>query len=363
MPPKSPPIDLADQKKPMQRSTMRDVAALADVSIKTVSRVINGEKYISPTVASRVNEAIRRLNYRHNLVASQLRAGAGSSAIGVILVDISNPFSSTVHRAIEDAFRQRGIAVLSASTDEQAEREQIAVHAFSMRRVDGLIIMPASHDQSYLQPEISAGMHIVIIDRPPAFLNADSVVSENRRGARTAVEHLIANGHRRIGMIGDWGDVASSRLRYEGYTDALAQHAILLDPEIVRLGFEGPAAVGETTRQLLQSDDPPSALFISQNALCAPAIRALRGLGRQNSVAVVAFDGFEGADLVEPGLTVVTQDPVEMGHRAAQILMRRIGGDSSPPQNEVLPMTLIERGSGEIRGPFAPPARDGGADS
>jgi LacI family transcriptional regulator len=336
---------------------MRDVATLADVSVKTVSRVINGEKYISPGVASRVRDAIKRLNYRHNMVASQLRAGTRSSAIGVILVDISNPFSSTVHRAIEDAFRASGVAVLSASTDEDAERERAAVHAFSKRRVDGLILMPASHDQSYLQSEISAGMHVVIIDRPPAFLNVDSVVSENRQGARAAVEHLIARGHQRIGLIGDWSDVASSRLRYEGYAEALSRHGLTIDPDIVRQGFTGPAAVEEATRSLLESSQPPTALFISQNALCLPAIRALRAMHRQNTVAVVAFDGFEGADLVEPGLTVVTQDPMQMGHIAAHILMRRILGDDVPPENALLPTTLIERGSGEITGPFLPHSR------
>jgi LacI family transcriptional regulator len=354
MPPKLNHIDLSEQKKPAQRSTMRDVAALADVSIKTVSRVINGEKYISPTVASRVQEAIHRLNYRHNMVASQLRAGARSSAIGVILVDISNPFSSTVFRAIEDAFRESGIAVLCASTDEEAQRERDAVHAFSMRRVDGLIIMPASHDQSYLQPEVAAGMHMVIVDRPPAFLNVDSVVSENRLGARTAVEHLIAAGHRRIGLIGDWSEVASARLRFEGYAEALAHHGVDVDPNIVRQGFSTTDMVEQTTHALVKSDSPPSALFISQNALCLPAIRALRALGLQNQVAVIAFDGFEGADLLEPGLTVMTQDPVRMGQAAARILMRRLAGDVSAPENQMLPMSLIKRGSGEIPGPFMP---------
>ena len=331
---------------------MRDVAALADVSIKTVSRVINGEKYISPTVAGRVQEAIHRLNYRHNMVASQLRAGARSSAIGVILVDISNPFSSTVFRAIEDAFRESGVAVLSASTDEQAQRERDAVHAFSMRRVDGLVIMPASHDQGYLLPEVAAGMHVVIIDRPPGFLNVDSVVSENRSGARAAVEHLIAGGHRRIGLIGDRSEIATARLRFEGYAEALARQGVDVDPSIVRQGFVTTDAAEQATHALFKSENPPSALFVSQNALALPTIRALRALGLQSQIAVVAFDGFEGADLLEPGLTVMTQDPVRMGHAAAHILMRRLAGDASPRENQVLPMAFIMRGSGEIPGPF-----------
>jgi LacI family transcriptional regulator len=339
--------------RPLQRSTMRDVAALADVSVKTVSRVINGEKYVSPAVAEKVNMAVLRLNYRHNLAASQLRAGSNASAIGLILVDISNPFSSTVHRVVQDVLQASGIAVLSASTDEEAARERAAVRAFSERRVDGLIIMPASHDQSYLQSELSAGMHIVMIDRPPAFLHVDSVTSDNRGGAMAGVQHLIEQGHRRIGFVGDWPDISSSRLRYEGYQDALSRAGIALAPEIVLQGFNDQDIVMNATRELLSAPDAPTAVFVAQNALCAPVVRAVRGLDRRYAVAVVGFDGFEGADLVEPGLTVVAQDPVQMGRHAAQILLGRLHGDEAPPQNELLATHLINRGSGEIAGPYS----------
>ncbi|UCI05176.1 LacI family DNA-binding transcriptional regulator [Mesorhizobium sp. B1-1-8] len=331
---------------------MRDVAALAGVSIKTVSRVINGEKYISDAIAKKVNEAVHRLNYRHNLAASQLRAGANSFAVGVILVDISNPFSAAVHRAVEDVFREAGVAVLLASTDEEAEREWAAVHAFSRRRVDGLVIMPASHDQAYLKSEIEAGTHIVFIDRPPAFLNVDFVVSDNRRGARSGVDHLIRFGHRRIGFIGDRPMVSSSQLRFEGYEDALAAANIDMDASIVCKGFADASAAQRATEDLLSRDSTMTALFVAQNALCAPAIRALRSLGKGPNVAVVGFDGFDGADLIEPGLTVIAQNPALMGRTAACILLKRMKGGSPEPHARMLDTHLIARGSGEIRGPF-----------
>lgn len=347
------PLNGETHDKPLVRSTIRDVAALAEVSAKTVSRVVNGERYVSAEVADRVNQAIRRLGYRHNLAASALRAGTTSSAVGVILVDISNPFSSAIHRAVQDAFAGTGIAVLSASTDEEAERERAAVDAFVKRRVDGLIVMPASHDHAYLGAETAAGMHVVMIDRPPAFLNVDSVVSENREGATRGVEHLIAAGHRRIGFVGNWPSVTSSRQRFEGYGQALQRAGIPFDSGLVAQGFRDEDEVRGAATALLTMADTPSALFVGQNVLCAPVIRAVRALGRSGSVAIVGFDGFDSADLIEPGLTVVTQDPVAMGRTAAEILLGRIQGNRSPARADVLPVQLVERGSGEIPGPAA----------
>ena len=140
------------------RATMRDVAALAKVSLKTVSRVVNGERGVSPRLARRVSAASERLDYRHNLTASILRRSDGRSlTIGVVLEDVANPFASTLHRAIEDVAVQRGVLVLAGSSDEDERRERLLVAAFASRRVDGLIIQPSSHDHSYLRSERRAG--------------------------------------------------------------------------------------------------------------------------------------------------------------------------------------------------------------
>lgn len=339
--------------KPLQRATMRDVAALAEVSPKTVSRVIHGEKYVSEEIAERVRAAMLRLTYRPNLGASQLRVGSTSGAIGLILVDISNPFSSAIHRAIEDVFRNDPIVVLAASTDEEAVREQEAVAAFTARRVDGLIIMPASHDHSYLAAEVAAGTHIVLVDRPPVQINVDSVVSENHAGAREGVHHLIRHGHHRVGFIGDWPNVVSSQLRYDGYLAALGDAGLSHDPSLALRGFENPDEIEKETGTLLQAVKPPTALFVAQNALCAPVIRAVRSMGLQRKIAIVGFDGFDGADLIEPGLTVVAQDPVLMGTIAANMLLDRMNGAQKSIENVVLPTYFLKRGSGEILNSFS----------
>ncbi|HVH65815.1 MAG TPA: LacI family DNA-binding transcriptional regulator, partial [Candidatus Acidoferrum sp.] len=210
---------------------MREVAALAGVSLKTVSRVINTEPAVSAEVRSRVLAAVDRLEYRHDHAASSLRrSDRKSSTIGVLLEDVANPFSSALHREIEDVALQRGVLVLAGSSDEDEAREQQLIHAFTSRRVDGLIIVPASHDHSYLLSERRAGTAMVFVDRPPSFLDADSVLTDNRDGTRRGVAHLIAHGHRRIGYLGDLMTITTAAERYRGYEDELNAAGIAFDP-------------------------------------------------------------------------------------------------------------------------------------
>ena len=188
----------------LSRPTMRDVAALARVGLKTVSRVINGEPGVSPELRARVQRAIDQLDYLPNLTASSLRRSSGRSAtIGLILENVANPFSSGLHRAIGDVAWARGVQVFSGSVDEDAIRERLLVSTFAGRRVDGLVVVPASHDHSYLLGHKQAGTAIVFVDRPAEFLDVDAIVSDNRGGSEEAVRHLLAVGHRRIAYLGD----------------------------------------------------------------------------------------------------------------------------------------------------------------
>lgn len=331
------------------RPTMRDVAALAGVSLKTVSRVINTEPAVSHRLRARVQAAIERLDYRHNLTASSLRRSDGkSSTIGVLLEDVANPFSSALHREIEDVALGRGVLVLAGSSDENEAREHELIAAFTSRRVDGLIIVPASHDHSYLLSERRAGTAMVFIDRPPAFLDADSVLTDNQAGAREGVAHLLAHGHRRIGYLGDLMTITTAADRYQGYEQELAAQGIGVDPQLVRLDVHGIDRAEATAVELLSLPQPPTALFTSQNLLTIGACRALRRLDLHRRVALVGFDDILLADLLEPGITVIAQDPATMGRRAAELLFRRIDGDQAPSAHLVVPTRLITRGSGEI---------------
>jgi LacI family transcriptional regulator len=331
------------------RSTMREVAALAKVSIKTVSRVVNGESGVSPRLARRVLAASERLSYRHNMTASSLRRSDGRSAtIGVILEDVSNPFSSILHRSIEDIAVRRGVLVLAGSSDEQESRERELVSAFASRRVDGLIIQPSSHDHSYLLTERKVGTAMVFVDRPPIFLDADAVLTDNAAGARRAVRHLIDHGHRRIGYLGDLRTIATAAERYRGYAEELKEQGLKVEKRLVSLDLRGIDKAEGATRELLTGPKPPSALFAGQNLITIGAFRALRKLGLHRQVALVGFDDILLADLLEPAITVIAQDPAAIGRKAAEVLFRRLDGDRSPSEHHVVRTRMIVRGSGEI---------------
>lgn len=331
------------------RATMRDVAALAKVSIKTVSRVVNGEAGVSPTLTRRVVAASERLNYRHNLTASSLRRADGRSAtIGIVLEDVSNPFSSALHRSIEDVAVQRGVLVLAGSSDEDEERERKLVSAFASRRVDGLIIQPSSQDHSYLLTERRAGTAIVFVDRPPAYLDADTVLTDNAAGVRRGIRHLVERGHKRIGYLGDLHTIVTAAERYRGYVEELADQRIEADEQLVRLDLRGIEKAEAAATEMLGHAQPPTALFTGQNLITIGAFRALRRLGLHERVALIGFDDILLADLLVPGITVIAQDPVAIGRTAAQVLFRRLDGDRSPTQHHIVLTRMITRGSGEI---------------
>jgi len=329
---------------------MRDVARLARVSVTTVSRVINGEPGVSAPLATRVGAAIEQLNYRHNLTASSLRRADGrGGTIGVVLEYIADPFDALMHRAIEEYALTRGVLVLAGSLLEDEARERELIAALAARRVDGLVIMPAGHDQSYLLNERSSGTPMVFVDRPPAFFDADDVLTDNLDGVRRGVRHLLAQGHRRVAYLGDLQTISTAALRYQGYVEELAAQGIRPDDRLVRINVRGTERAESATLDLLSKQPAPTALFAGQGPLTTGAYRALRRLGLQHKVALVGFDDIPLADLLEPGITVMAQDPARMGRAAAELLFRRMDGDRSASVHQVIPTHLITRGSGEIR--------------
>ena len=344
---------------------MREVAALSGVSLKTVSRVVNEVPTVAPDLVAKVHAAMDRLGFRPNLAASNLRRGDGrTNTIGLLVEDVGNPFSAAVHRAVEDYAGPRGVLVLSSSLDEDPDRERRMVQTLIARRVDGLIVVPASSDHRYLVAEQEAGTAVVFVDRTPTPLIGDTVVTDNREASAKGVEHLIANGHRRIAYLGDSESLMTARDRYAGYCDALAKIPRSLantdspastisapDPELVIHGLRTPEAADAAVTELLSRKNPPTALFTSQNLVTIGVVEALHRMGEHKSVALVGFDDFPLAQLLDPGVTVLAQQPARIGRLAAELLFARIAGDRSPAAVHVIESPLIKRGSGEIPAP------------
>src|ERR1700694_4714616 len=216
-------------------------------------------------------------------------------------------------------------------------------------RGDARITCPAGHDHSYLLNERRAGTAIVFADRPPNFFDADTVLTDNAAGVRRAIRHLIEHGHRRIGYLGDLQTIATAVSRYEAYVEELEAEGIAFDQRLVRLDLRGIESSESAITEMLASAQPPTALFTAQNLITIGAYRALRRLGQHHQVGLVGFDDILLSDLLDPGLTVIAQDPTAMGRTAAELLFRRLDGDRSPSTHHVIPTLLITRGSGEIR--------------
>ncbi|EQD84927.1 LacI family transcription regulator [Saccharopolyspora erythraea D] len=327
----------------VRRATMNDVARLAGVSIKTVSRVVNDESGVHPATAERVLTAIEQLGFRRNLSARHLRRGTETGTIGLVLEDVANPFYSVLTRAAEEVARAHGRQVLTGSSDEDPARERELVLEFCARRVDGLLVVPAGHQQGYIAHEINAGTPVVFLDRPAGNVEADTVLVDNVGGTALAARHLAAHGHRSIAFLGDAPEIHTAAERLRGFREGCAQAGVAFDPALVRMGPH----TTETVRAALELMLPrATALVTGNNRITVEALRVLAG--RADRPALVGFDDFELADLLDPPITVITHDTRELGRSAAELLFARLGGDTAPPRRHVLPTRLLPRGSGEV---------------
>jgi LacI family transcriptional regulator len=344
--------DSADPSRAPRRArpTMRDVAERAGVGIKTVSRVVNGEPGVNPATAERVSSAIADLGFRRNDSARLLRQGHTAS-IGLVIEDVADPFSSVLTREVEEVARRHGSLVFTGSSAEDPMRERELTLALCARRVDGIVVVPAAADHSFLNQEIEAGLAVVFVDRPAKLADADVVITDNVSGTRAGVAHLIAHGHRRIGFLGDASSIFTAQQRLAGYRDAMAAAGLPIDEAWIAMGPPRPDHLRATLDALLGPDasHPVTALFTGNNRTTVGVLRefAARGVAVTDRPALVGFDDFELADMLTPGVTVVAQDPAEMGRTAAGLLFARLDGDLTPYRTIELPTVLIPRGSGE----------------
>ncbi len=327
------------------RATMADVARLADVSLKTASRALTGSPKVRPATSKRVFEAASALRFRPNAIARDLRHRGVANAVGFVIGDITNPFYAEVAAGVSEIVTTRGLTLLIAASDDQATQERSTVTSMLERRVLSLLLVPIAEDHAYLEGERQLGTPIVAVDRPLSNAAADSVVFDNRVGARDGVLALIAAGHRRIAFVGSPSELHTHGERAAGYADALSLRGISYEPALLRTGAPSIAAAKEATVQLLDSADPPTAIFAGNNRAATGVYQGIKLLDA--STAMLGFDDFEFAEAL--GISVVSHSPREMGRAAADLAFRRVHDIAGALEQIVLPTQLILRDSHRLR--------------
>lgn len=314
--------------------SMRDVARAAGVSVKTVSRVHNGDPNVAPETRERVEQALATLGYLPNALATTFREGR-SPVVGAAVPDVSDPYFASLVRGLDTVAARNGLVTVVASiADAETERERVA--ALLSTRLRGLVIAPASEEQSYLKPW-SGQVPIVFVDRPPIKLTADWIGSDDRAGAIRAVAHLAGLGHTEIAFVGDTLGLSTTAARWDGYVAATAELGLTTQPAIALR----EATARADLEAALDARPATTAVFCSNarlSMLIAPALSS-RGLD------VVSFGDFPLAGSLTPPVTALDQHPEEIGRLAGERLLERIAHPRRRLSRRVeVPTTLVERG-------------------
>lgn len=324
---------------------MRQVATAAGVSTATVSRVLNKSAEVDPMLVQRVMRAVEELRYQPNLVARGLRRQA-TEVLALIISDIENPFFTSVCRGVEDAARRSGYSVVLCNADEDLDKERNYIHVIAAQRAAGVIISPASAEETDVGPLLERGIQVVALDRHLR-IPTDAVRVDNRAGARAATHHLLASGARRVACITGTHGASTARQRLEGYLEALSVAGLQADSDLQEFADFKEEGGYQATARMLELEDPPDALFVANNRMMTGALHALADHGVQvpDEVSIAGFDDLPWADVVKPTVTTVRQPTYEMGTAAARMIIERLGGIDSPPGELVFEPELVVRES------------------
>jgi LacI family transcriptional regulator len=325
---------------------MSDVARVAGVSTMTVSRAINHNPNVSDETRRRVFAAIEQLHYHRNELARSLREKR-TRQIGLLVPNLFDPFFANCAHAIGVVAKQHNYSVIIATSNEDPGAEFEEAHRMLHRKVEGVLVIPAASAgprSQLLSPEFD-NLPIVALDRPLESKRYDTVLVQNRTGAEIGTRHLIGLGHKRIAFFGFRPVLYTMRTRLEGYCDAMLAAGLKPDVQTVTDALETSV---DALRTLVAGKRPPTALFCANNLITQHVLHGLRALRVHlpQSMALVGFDDFDTADLLQPGITVVRQPTESLGRTAAEVLFARLEGKNEAPSKRiVLPVELIVRGS------------------
>ena len=327
--------------------TIRDVARAAGASPSTVSRVLTGRAYVSPEKREAILQAMRTLNYRPNLIARSLKT-ALTFNVGLIITEIQSPFYSAAAKGVQDRLLADGYSVFLCDTLEDPDRELHYLRNLQDKGVDGIIFAPTGGNAAYIASLAASGLPLVQIDRQ-VVPQVSAVLTDNFGATYEAIAHLIARGHRRIGLVAFQRQVTPAIERFRGYQRALAEAGIPYDARYVRWGAPNSDAGYAMAKEMLQLPTPPTALFAMNSRLGIGVLRAVRdmGLAIPKDVAIVAFDDVEAFSLMTPPISAVDHPAYDIGYQAAGLLLEAMQERERPPapRTVVVPARLIVRAS------------------
>ncbi len=331
---------------PNRPRTIKDVAAWAQVSTATVSRVINHAGNVRPHTADRVANALEALGYVPNAWARAM-ATDGSDLVGLIVPNILNPFFAAIYSGLNETAKSRGLAVWMVDSGDNSEQERQMLHMLGGYRARGIAITPA-HPEANLRAIERIGVPICLVDRRLAKNLWDMVLIDNVTGSRQVAQIFVAAGHQRIAIIAGPQNSTPGLERLSGFRDALEKEGLSMPPEYIKIGdfrLNSGYALGQ---ELLALDRPPTAIFSCNNLMTMGLLQAIHAhpahsLGK--TVAVVGFDDIPISTLTDPPLTVVSRPMREMGVQAARLIMARMESPAKPLETVVLGPQLIIRGS------------------
>ena len=321
------------------RPTIYDVARLAGLSAKTVSRVVNDEISVREETRERVRRAIAMLGFEPHPLASALRRGRTLGIVGLVIQDLSNPFYLSLAHTVETTLRTRSLTLMVASASEDRVLERSLVDAFLRRGISGLILAPApGGDHAYLRGPMDNGIGVVFVDRAPIGLEADWVTIDNERGGYLATRHLLERGHQRILAVGGPEHAEPIRARAGGYGRALRESGVVEDPSLIELQAPDAPSSAVAVRRLLVQRPPPTAVFALNNRSCLGAVAEL--VRYPETIAVATFGAPEGAELFQIPVVRVQYDATALAETAARYLLDRVDGSRVPARHSVMPVTI-----------------------
>ena len=329
--------------------TLRDVARIAGVHAATASRALNAETrlLVSADTVVRVEQAARDLGYRPDHLARSLKTRR-SSSVGVIVPDLTNPLFPPIVRGIEDYLAPKGYVALLGNTDNDDDRERRVIEGMRDRYIDGLIVATARRHNPLLVESSRRGLAIVLVNRVIDDHLLPSVSVDDPLGARQAVAHLVALGHRSIAHVAGPQEISTGYGRYRGYVGGMEVAGLAPGPDDVVFAESFSEAEGyRCTRQLLDHLGSPTAIVAGNDMLALGVLRALAGAGRScpGDVSLVGFNDMPFMDRITPPLTTVRLSHYDVGAAAARLLLDRIADPSAPVKTLHLPPELVVRSS------------------